>query len=80
MKYAATFVDVKSTGLVISRGFGSSRRIELAWSEISNITASALRGIVISTKENDELVLRGYSNQKAIVLQINALIAGKIAV
>ena len=77
LKFLATFVDVKSAGLLVSNGFGSSRRVEISWSEISSVNASAMRGIVISLKDETELVLRGYANQKAIVAELQSLLRGK---
>ncbi|MEY4451364.1 MAG: hypothetical protein RLZZ380_485 [Actinomycetota bacterium] len=78
LKFSATFVDVKSSGLFVSRGFGSSRRREIAWTEIAAINHSTMRGIVITTKDDSELFLRGYANQKAIVAELVALLHGKI--
>lgn len=78
IRFSATFVDVKSSGLFISRGFGSSRRHEIAWSEIVSVNYSALRGILINVKEDSEIALRGYGNQKAIVAELNSLVHGKI--
>lgn len=77
LKFAGTFVDVKSSGLTISSGFGSARRRELTWAEIASISYSPMRGIVIAVKEESELILRGYSNQKAIVAELQTLLRGK---
>ena len=77
LKFLATFVDVNSAGVLVSNGFGSSRRVEISWSEISSVNASAMRGIVISLKDETELVLRGYANQKAIVAELQRLLKGK---
>jgi hypothetical protein len=58
-------------------GLGLSKRIELDWSTISSLTASPLKGIVIRTREENEYILRGYANQKAIVSELNALLGRK---
>jgi hypothetical protein len=72
-KFASTFIDVKTDGLFIATGLGSSRRHKLSWSEITSITSSPMRGITISTTSEEELVLRGYAQQKAIVAELNSL-------
>ena len=72
-KFASTFIDVKTEGLYISTGFGSSRRHKLLWAEITSITSSPMRGIKISTTSEEEFVLRGYAQQKAIVAELNSL-------
>jgi hypothetical protein len=72
-KFASTFIDVKTDGLFISTGFGSTRRHKLSWSEIATITSSPMRGITITTTDDEELVLRGYAQQKAIVAELTSL-------
>lgn len=77
LKFSGTFVDVKSSGLLICTGLGSSRRRELRWAEIASISYSPMRGILIAVKDEPELILRGYSNQKAIVAELQLLLKGK---
>ncbi len=77
LRYAATYVDVHSTGLALRLGLGRARRIELSWGEIATITASPLKGIVIRTNDDREFVLRGYSAQREIVAEMNSLLGGK---
>jgi hypothetical protein len=77
LKFVGTFVDVKSSGLTISSGLGAARRRELTWPEIASISYSPMRGIVIAVKEESELILRGYSNQKAIGAELQTLLRGK---
>lgn len=77
LKFAATYFDVHSGGLSLRLGLGSSKRIELSWSMISVITSSPLKGIIIRTKEENEYILRGYANQKAIVAELNGILGGK---
>ena len=77
LKFSGTFVDVKSSGLLICTGLGSSRRRELSWAEITSISYSPMRGILIAVKDESEVILRGYSNQKAIVAQLQLLLRGK---
>lgn len=77
LQFAATYLDVHSGGLSLRMGLGLSKRIELDWSTISSLTASPLKGIVIRTREENEYILRGYANQKAIVSELNALIGRK---
>ena len=77
LRYSATYFDVHSTGLSIRLGLGSAKRIELEWASIASVTASALKGISIRTKEENEYFLRGFANQKAIVAELNALRGGK---
>jgi hypothetical protein len=36
-----------------------------------------MRGILIAVKDEPELILRGYSNQKAIVAELQLLLKGK---
>ena len=72
-KFASTFVDVKTDGLFISTGLGSSRRHKMSWSEITSITSSPMRGITISTTSDEEFMLRGYAQQKAIVAELTSL-------
>lgn len=77
LRFAATYFDIHSGGLSLRLGLGSSKRIELDWSAISGITASPLKGIIIRTKDENEYILRGYSNQKAIVAELNTLLGRK---
>lgn len=77
LKFAATFVDVTSTGVLISKGFGSARRIELNWAQIASVTVSPIKGILIRTKDEAEHGLRGYSSQKAIAVELQSLLGGK---
>ena len=77
LKFSGTFVDVKSSGMLIRTGLGSSRRRELSWAEIASISYSPMRGILIAVKDEPELILRGYSNQKAIVAELQLLLKGK---
>lgn len=77
LKFSGTFVDVKSSGLLICTGLGSTRRRELSWAEIASISYSPMRGILISVNDDSELILRGYSNQKAIVAELQLLLKGK---
>ena len=72
-KFASTFIDVKTDGLFISTGFGSTRRHKLSWSEIATITSSPMRGITITSTDDEEFVLRGYAQQKAIVAELTSL-------
>jgi hypothetical protein len=77
LKFAATYFDVHSSGLSLRLGLGSSKRIELDWANISSITASPLKGIIIRTREENDYTLRGYTNQKAIVAELNTLLGRK---
>ena len=72
-KFASTFIDVTTEGLFIATGLGSSRRHKLSWSEINSITSSPMRGITITTTADEEFVLRGYAQQKAIVAELATL-------
>jgi hypothetical protein len=71
--FASTFIDVKADGLFISTGLGASRRHKMSWSEIASITSSPMRGITITTVSDEEFVLRGYAQQKAIVAELTSL-------
>ena len=73
LKFASTFIDVKSDSLLLATGFGSSRRHKLSWAEIASITSSPMRGITITTISDEEFVLRGYAQQKAIVAELQSL-------
>lgn len=73
LKFASTFIDVKSDSLLIATGFGSARRHKLSWTEIASITSSPMRGITITTTSDEEFVLRGYAQQKAIVAELQSL-------
>lgn len=77
LRYAANFIDVNSTGLLVRMGFGSTRMVELAFSEIAEVRNSALKGITIRTKDDREFVLRGYANQKGIVAELSRIVLGK---
>lgn len=77
LSYMATFLDVSDSGLSIRLGLGSSKRIELSWSDVSTVTSSSLKGITIRTKDETEYVLRGFSNQKAIVAELVSLLGRK---
>ena len=77
LRYASTYFDVHSDGMSLRLGLGSSKRIELTWSSVARITASPLKGILIRTKEENEYVLRGYANQKAIVAELNSILGRK---
>lgn len=77
LRYSATYFDVHAGGLSLRLGLGSSKRVEVDWASISTISATALKGIVIRTKEENEYLLRGYANQKAIVAELNSLRGGK---
>ena len=77
LRFAASYLDIHSGGLSLRLGLGSSKRIELDWSMIASVTASPLKGIIVRTKEENEYVLRGYANQKAIVAELNSLTGRK---
>lgn len=77
LRFAANYLDIHSGGLSIRLGLGSSKRIELDWSVIASVTASPLKGIVVRTREENEYILRGYANQKAIVAELNSLLGRK---
>lgn len=77
LRFASSYLDIHSGGLSLRLGLGSSKRIELDWSMIASVTASPLRGIIVRTKEENEYVLRGYANQKAIVAELNSLTGRK---
>ena len=77
LKFASTYFDVHARGISLRLGFGSSKRVELDWSMISGITASPLKGIIVRTKQENEYILRGYANQKAIVAELNSLLGRK---
>jgi hypothetical protein len=77
LKFSGTFIVVKSSGLLICNGLGSARRRELSWAEITSISYSPMRGILIAVKDEPELILRGYSSQKAIVAELQLLLRGK---
>ncbi len=77
LRYSATYFDVHAGGLSLRLGIGSAKRVELDWSSIASISATALKGIVIRTKEENEYLLRGYANQKAIVAELNRVRGGK---
>lgn len=77
LRFAANYLDIHSGGLSLRLGLGSSKRVELDWSVIASVTASPLKGIIVRTKEENEYVLRGYANQKAIVAELNSLLGRK---
>ncbi|MEN9753319.1 MAG: hypothetical protein RL670_1010 [Actinomycetota bacterium] len=77
LKFAATYLDIFSTGLTLRLGPGSGKRVELAWASIASVTASPIKGIIVRTKEENEYVLRGYANQRVIVAEINTQLEGK---
>jgi hypothetical protein len=77
LRYYAHYLDVLSTGLNFRLGLGAAKRVELAWVSIASVTASPIKGIVVRTKEENEYILRGYSNQRAIVAEINAQLGRK---
>ena len=77
LRFAANYLDIHSGGLSLRLGLGSSKRIELDWSVIASATASPLKGIILRTKDENEYVLRGYANQKAIVAELNSLLGRK---
>lgn len=77
LRFSANYLDIHSGGLSLRLGLGSSKRIDLDWSVIASITASPLKGIIVRTKEENEYVLRGYANQKAIVAELNSLLGRK---
>jgi len=77
LRYYATFLDVFSTGLTLRLGLGVAKRIELSWASIASVTASPIKGIIVRTKDENEYILKGYANQRAIVAEINALLGGK---
>lgn len=77
LRFSATYFDVHSNGMSLRLGLSSSKRIELDWASISSITASALKGIVVRTREENEYILRGFANQKAIVAELNSLLGRK---
>ncbi|MFM2384222.1 MAG: hypothetical protein RL166_96 [Actinomycetota bacterium] len=77
LRFSATYFDIHSSGLSLRLGPGASKRVELDWPSISGITTSPLKGIVVRTKEENEYILRGYSNQKAIVAELNTLLGRK---
>ena len=77
LRYSAMYFDAHSAGLSLRLGLGSSRRVELAWSEVLSVTSSPIKGINVKTKDEREFVLKGYSNQRAIVAEINSLLGRK---
>lgn len=77
VRYSAHYLDVLSGGITIRLGLGGNKRIELGWTSIASVTASPIKGIIITTREENEYVLRGYANQRAIVGEINAMRGGK---
>lgn len=77
LHYAATYLDVHDRGLSIRLGLGSAKRIDVDWITIATISASPLRGIIVRTKEENEYVLRGYSNQKALVAELVSILGRK---
>lgn len=77
LSFAANYLDIHSGGLSLRLGLGSSKRIELDWSVIASVSASPLKGIIVRTKEENEYVLRGYANQKAIVAELNSVLGRK---
>ncbi len=77
LRYSATYFDVHAGGLSLRLGLGSSKRVEVEWASISSISSTALKGISIRTKEENEYLLRGYANQKAIVAELNRVRGGK---
>lgn len=77
LRFAATYLDVFSTGITIRSGLGSSKKVQLTWAEIAGVTASPIRGLIVKTKEENEYVLRGYSNQRAVANEITSLLGGK---
>ena len=77
VRYSFQYVDVFSNGLTLRMGVGAVKRVELGWASIASITSSPIKGIIVRTKEENEYVLRGYANQRAIVAEINAQLGGK---
>ena len=77
IRYSATYFDVHSGGLSLRLGLGSNRRVELAWNELASVTSSPIKGINVKTKDEREFVLKGYSNQRAIVAEINSILGRK---
>ena len=77
LRYSATYFDVHSDGLSLRLGLGASKRIELGWSDLASVSSSALKGISVKTKDDREFTLRGYSNQKAIVAELNSMLGRK---
>ena len=77
LRFAANYLDIHSGGLSLRLGLGSSKRIELDWSVVASVTSSPLKGIIVRTKEENEYILRGYANQKAIVTELNSLLVRK---
>jgi hypothetical protein len=77
LAFSASFVDVTSEGVVVSRGLGSSKRSELAWADIKSISYSPVRGILITGNDESASYIRGYAGQKAIACELQSLLRGK---
>lgn len=73
-RFSATFLDVTSTGVTIRTGFGSKRVKELSYAEISTVSSSAIKGLTIRTKDDQEYVLKGYTNAKSIAAELQRLV------
>lgn len=69
--YLGTFVDVYNDRIVLRKGIFGRRR-EIMRTEIADVSASAIKGVVISLHAGEVLNLKGYSKPR----EIAELIAG----
>jgi hypothetical protein len=65
LAYLGTYVDVYNDRIVLRAGLFGKRR-EIMRAEIREVTASAIRGVVITLNDDEVLHLKGYPKPRAI--------------
>ena len=77
VRFSVNYIDVTSAGILISRGFGSSKKINIEWSQVMSIKFAGLKGISIVTRDEIEHVIKGYANQRELAGELQRIFAGK---
>lgn len=72
LSYAGSFADIYQDRLIIRRGlFGKKRTVLFV--DVLEITGGALRGVVLTVRDQENAVLKRYPKPKAIAAQLDAL-------
>lgn len=77
IRFSVNYIDVTSNGILISRGFGSAKKIELEWSQIATIKFAGFKGISLVTRDEIEHVIKGYANQRELAAELQIILRGK---
>ena len=77
LRYSATYFDIYEDRIEVSFRLGSKAKRTVLLSQITSVSYSPVKGVMIGAIDGDDLNIRGYAYSKAIVRELQKMLGAK---